>query len=129
MPDEQTYSQKSAPVIMIADADPDIRELAGHFLTEAGYAINYALDGYEALDRSRETPPAVVLVDILIPKLDGLALCRLLKSDPVTQNIKVVVFSFLSSRERAEKAGADAFLSKPLEKTRLVDAVSKVVNL
>jgi len=121
--------QKSAPVVMIADADPDIRELAGHFLSQAGYEVEYALDGYEALDRSRKTPPAVLLVDIIIPRLDGLALCRLLKSDPVTEKVRIVIFSILASQERAQKAGADAFLSKPLEKTRLVDAVSKVVNL
>jgi CheY-like chemotaxis protein len=129
MSNEETCVQKPPKVVIIADADPDIRELAGHFLVEAGYEVEYALNGYEALDRSRIAPPAVVLVDIIIPRLDGLALCRLLKSDPVTQNIRVVVFSVLSSRERAQKAGADAFLSKPLEKTRLLDAVSKVVNL
>jgi CheY-like chemotaxis protein len=120
--------RKSASKIMIADADPYVRELAGHFLTDAGYEVEYALDGYDALDRSRQTPPAVVLVDIIIPRLDGLALCRLLKSDPVTQNIKVVIFSVLPSLKRAETAGADAFLSKPIEKTRLIETVVKVVN-
>ncbi len=57
---------------MIVDGDPFVKELAGHFLTEAGYEVEYALDGYEALDRSRLAPPAVLLVDIIIPKLDGL---------------------------------------------------------
>jgi CheY-like chemotaxis protein len=79
------------------------------------------------LDKARKTLPAVVLVDIIIPKLDGLALCRLLKSDPATQNIRVMVFSVLSAPERAEKAGADAFLSKPLEKTILVNALTEVI--
>jgi CheY-like chemotaxis protein len=69
----------------------------------------------------------VVLVDIIIPKLDGLALCRLLKSDPATQNISVMVFSVLSAPERAQNAGADAFLSKPLEKTILLDALTEVI--
>jgi CheY-like chemotaxis protein len=122
-------SLASGPIVMIADADPHVRELAGHFLSEAGYRVEYAYDGYDALDKSRQKPPAVLLVDIIIPKLDGLALCRLIKSDPVTQNVRVVVFSLLSSSERAQLAGADAFLSKPLEKKRLVDTVSKVVNI
>jgi CheY-like chemotaxis protein len=112
---------------MIADADLHVRELAGHFLTEAGYQVEYAVDGYEALDNARKTLPAVVLVDIIIPKLDGLALCRLIKSDPATQNISVMVFSVLSAPERALNAGADAFLSKPLEKTILVDALKEVI--
>jgi CheY-like chemotaxis protein len=123
-------SAKSAPVIMIADADPHVRDLAGLFLTEAGYQVEYALNGYEALDKARLAPPSVVLVDVIIPRLGGLALCRLLKSDSVTKNVKVVVFSELSLQEESvQKAGADAFLSKPVEKTRLIDALTKIVNL
>jgi CheY-like chemotaxis protein len=124
-------SQKSPPVIMIVDSDPHVRELAGHFLTEAGYKIEYALDGYEALDKVRKMVPAVLLVDIVIPKLDGLTLCRLVKSDPLTQNIKVVVFSEIVALDKAKNAlnaCADSFLSKPIEKTRLLDAVAQVVD-
>jgi CheY-like chemotaxis protein len=122
-------SEKTAPVIMIADADPNVRELAGIFLTQAGYHVEYALNGYEALDRARLDQPDLVMVDIIIPRLDGLALCRLLKGDPATRKIKVLVFSELSSQEeRAQIAGADAFLSKPVEKTRLVDAITKIIK-
>jgi two-component system, sensor histidine kinase and response regulator len=116
--------QKSTTV-MIADADPHVRELAGVFLTDAGYQVEYSLDGYEALDKCRKSPPAVLVVDIIIPRLGGLALCRLLKSDPVTQDITIVLFSEISM---AQTGRADAFLSKPLEKTRLVDAISKLVK-
>jgi CheY-like chemotaxis protein len=128
---EPDTSQKSPPVIMIADADPFVRELAGDFLTEAGYEVEYALNGYEALDRARQAPPALLLVDIIIPKLDGLTLCRLLKSDPVTQNIRVIIFSEILALDRArnaQNASADSFLSKPLEKQRLLDAVAKTID-
>jgi len=125
-------SKKSPPVIMIVDGDPFVRELAGHFLTEAGYEVKYALDGYEALDKSREAPPAVLLVDIIVPKLDGIRLCRLLKSDPVTQNIRVIIFSeifALNQAETAQNSNADSFLAKPLEKKRLLDAVAEMIKL
>jgi len=121
-------SQKSLPVVMIVDADIHVRELAGHFLTEAGYQVEYALDGYEALDKAKKSPPDVMLLELIIPRLNGLALCRLLKTDPTTRNIRIVVFSVLLSVSRAQIAGVDAFLSKPVEKIRLLDAVSKVVN-
>src|ERR1700733_12318207 len=112
---DSDISAKLAPIIMIADADPHVRDLAGLFLTEAGYQVDYASNGYEALDKARLAPPNVVLVDIIIPRLGGLALCRLLKSDSVTKNVKVVVFSELSLQEVfVQKAGADAFLSKPV---------------
>jgi CheY-like chemotaxis protein len=57
---------------------------------------------------------------ILIPELDGLALCRMLKGDPVTEQVPVLVCSMLAADARARQAGADAFLEKPLERTRLV---------
>ncbi len=125
-------SLNSPPVIMVVDGDPYVRELAGHFLTEAGYAVEFALTGYEALDRSREAPPTVLLVDIIIPKLDGLTLCRLLKSDPVTRNIRVIIFSEIVALNRAQNAlnaSADSYLSKPLEKKRLLDTVAGMIEL
>jgi len=122
------HSQTSPPVIMIVDADPHVRNLAGYFLTEAGYKVEYAFDGKEALEKARKNPPDAILLEVIIPKLNGLTLCRLLKTDPATKNIRIVVLSVLTSKNAAEIVGADAFLSKPLEKIRLVDALSKVVN-
>jgi len=121
-------SQKSPPVIMIVDADPHTRNLAGHFLTEAGYKVEYAFDGKEALEKAKKNPPDAILLEVIIPKLNGLTLCRLLKTDPATKNIRIVVLSVLTSKNAAEIVGADAFLSKPLEKIRLVDTFSKIVN-
>ena len=120
--------RNTRPLILVVDADPNIRDLAGYFLAEAGYNVEFAFDGYEALDRSRKLPPTLILVDIVLPRLSGLALCRLLKSDPSTQKIKIVIFSEIGSLETAQQSGADAFLSKPLEKSSLEDLVSKVIN-
>lgn len=121
-------SHKSPRVVMIVDSDPHVRELAGHFLTEAGYQVEYACDGFEALHKAKKHPPDAILLELIIPKLNGLSLCRLLRADPVTQNIKVVLLSVLISEKAAQIAGASASLSKPMEKSRLTDAVSKVVN-
>lgn len=109
---------------MIADSDPYVREMVSRFLIESGYEVSTAADGYEALDNSRKILPAVILADILLPRLDGLALCRLLKGDAATQHIvTVIVFSVLSAEERAKQAGADAFIKKPLEKSRLLATI------
>jgi CheY-like chemotaxis protein len=108
-------------LIMIADADPYVREMVSRFLTESGYAVTAVEDGYQALDGARKNLPRVILADILLPRLDGLALCRLLKGDPETADIvTVIVFSVLSAEERAKRAGADAFIKKPLERARLL---------
>ncbi len=111
---------------MIADADPYTRELVSRFLQESGYKVVIAVDGYDALDTARKSPPLIILADILLPKLDGVSLCRILKDDPQTQKIvTVILFSVLAAEERARKAGAEAFIKKPLEKNRLLSVIQK----
>jgi len=79
-----------------------------------------AVDGRAALERAKEILPDILITEILLPKLDGLALCRQIKSDPRTAGVTVLVFSILAATSRAEEAGADAFLMKPLEEERLL---------
>jgi DNA-binding response OmpR family regulator len=101
-------------VILCVERDPYVRDLESYFLAEAGFGVTFAGDGLEALQLARELHPTIVITEILVPKLDGLALCRRLKSDPATCDIAVLVFSLLAAERRARDAGADAFLSKPL---------------
>jgi two-component system response regulator MprA len=113
--------------ILLVDRDPHVRRLVRQFLGSV-YAVDFADDGYSALDRVRASAPFAVITEILIPRLDGLALCRSLKVDPVTQRVPVLVISVLAAHERARQSGADAFLGKPLEKTSLIDAVREAVE-
>lgn len=116
-------------LIMIADADPYVRDMVSRFLTESGYEVATAIDGYDALDSARLALPRAILADVLLPRLDGLALCRLLKGDPDTQEIvTVVVFSVLAVEDKAKKAGADAFLKKPLEKSRVLGVLNQALK-
>lgn len=118
------------PLILIADADPYVRNLTSHFISQAGYDVMVASDGYEALGLARKSIPVVILADVMLPKLDGLALCQILKSDPETEGIvAVIVFSVLSANERALKAGADAFIKKPIEKKRLFKTLNKFLQI
>jgi CheY-like chemotaxis protein len=105
--------------VFVVDRDPHVRRLVQHFLAGL-YEVECFDDGYAALDRARIAPPAVVVTEILTPLLDGLALCRLLKSDPATRRVPILVLSMLAAEERARTAGAEAFLQKPLERGRLV---------
>jgi two-component system response regulator MprA len=117
-----TTGTRSA-VILCVERDPFVRDLESFFLTEAGFGVTFADDGLQALELVRELHPTIVITEILVPKLDGLALCRRLKSDPGTRDIAVLVFSLLAAERRAQDAGADAFLSKPLSAQALKDAV------
>lgn len=114
-------------VILIAERDQTVRGLQEFFLGNAGFTVEFADDGEAALERAREIRPAVVVTEILIPKVDGLALCRRLSEDPATRHIPVIVFSILAAATRAAEAGAKAFLRKPLVESIFVAAVQALV--
>jgi CheY-like chemotaxis protein len=114
-------------VVLIAERDQTVRGLQEYFLGAAGFAVVFADDGEAALERARELRPAVVVTEILIPKVDGLALCRRLGEDPATRDIPVLVFSILAAAGRAAEAGARTFLRKPLVEQIFVAAVQDLV--
>jgi two-component system response regulator MprA len=110
-------------IILVVERDPHVRELEKYFLDEAGFAVEFAADGVAALERTRALRPNIVITEVLVPKLDGLALTRAIKADPDLRGTVVLVFSILAVQGRATEAGADAFLMKPLAERRLVDSV------
>jgi CheY-like chemotaxis protein len=113
--------------IVVAERDPHVQRLLLHFLGSA-YLVEFAEDGYAALDRVRRVPPTALVAEIMIPRLDGLALCRLLKGDASTASVPVLLFSVLDASTRAKQAGADAFLAKPLEKQLFVASLLALVE-
>jgi CheY-like chemotaxis protein len=113
--------------ILIAERDRSVRELQQFFLERAGFVVEFADDGAAALEHARLTPPALVVTEILLPKLDGLTLCRRLRDDPATRDVPVVVFSILTAAARAAEAGARAFLRKPFVESTFVAAVQHAI--
>jgi CheY-like chemotaxis protein len=130
VPDDATKSDgKGKAIILVVERDPNIRELEAHFLHQAGYSVEFEQDGSSALAQARKLVPDIIITEILVPKLDGLALCRQLKADPLTRGIAVLVFSILAAGARSREAGADAFLLKPLAEHRLVETVRHLLDL
>lgn len=121
-------SSSAKILILVVERDASIRELEAHFLQQAGFAVEFALDGVAALERAQELLPDAIVTEILVPGMDGLALCRTLKGSPRTRHIVVVVFSILAAQGRAEEAGADAFLLKPLAEHRLLKTVRALLD-
>jgi CheY-like chemotaxis protein len=128
MTEEAESRGKGNAIILVVDRDPHVRELEAHFLHQAGYAVEFEKDGDGALVQARKVVPDIIITEILVPTLDGLALCRRLKSDPRTRDITVLVFSILAAAGRAREAGADAFLMKPLAEHTLVDTVRQLLE-
>ena len=116
--------------VLIVDDDPFIRRLIATTLEDvAGFELIQASDGVEALEVARRDPPAIVFLDIDMPRLNGVEACRSLREDSVTADATIVMLTAASGSEMeraAEDAGADLFLTKPfspLELLRLVDTI------
>ncbi len=112
------------PLILIAERDRHVRDLQSYFLRDAGFAVEFADDGQRALDRVRLDPPALLITEILIPKIDGLTLCRTVRTDPAIGDVPVIVFTILAAAARAKEAGAAAFLRKPLVESTFLAAIN-----
>lgn len=136
-PDQETSSLSSTQsasgvkeraLILVVERNPSVQRLEKFFLEQAGYTVEFATDGIAALERARELKPKILITEILVPKLDGLSLCRALKTDPSTRSIRVLIFSHLHAEERAREVEADAFLVKPLNEQLLIDTVEKLID-
>ncbi len=114
-------------LILVVERDPHVQRLERFFLEQAGFAIAFAADGLEALALARARRPRIVITEVLVPKLDGLSLCRQLKAEPPGSRPLVLVLSVLQVERRAREAGADAFLLKPIDDEALLGTVSALL--
>ena len=114
-------------LILVVERNPVVQRLERYFLEQAGYTVEFASDGQSALERARELRPKIVVTEIMVPVVDGLSLCRILKSEPQTAHARVLVFSHLHAEDRAREVGADAFLLKPFSEEMLIETVEKLI--
>jgi two-component system response regulator MprA len=120
---DKTVPGRRRAIILVVERDPHVRALEAFFLDEAGFGVEFAADGVAALAMAREMKPDIVITEVLVPKLDGLALCRAIRKEAELKDTVVLIFSILAAQSRAREAGADAFLMKPLAEQRLVQTV------
>ena len=121
-------SMTSHPVrVLVVDDSEAIRQLIAVNLELEGYDVRRAVDGQEALEVAARWRPDVVTLDMVMPRLDGLATCARLRADPATADVAVVMVTGraqAADRERGEAVGVDAYLTKPFEPSELVATVA-----
>lgn len=113
--------------VLVADADPFARQAMERTLGKEFNVITCG-DGNAALEQARQEPPDLVILDLLLPGLDGLQLLRRLRADPRTEGVPVLVFSALLAEDPSRAAGADAFLPKPLHRPVFLATVRRLLN-
>jgi DNA-binding response OmpR family regulator len=120
--------------IVLVDDDRLLVKIIAEVLTMRGIRVTIGHDGEEGLRLVRELAPDLVILDIMMPRLDGGVVCRRLKSDPETRDIPVLVFSALGHAELqalykdAASLGADAYLTKPVQIGKLLDQVAALLS-
>jgi PleD family two-component response regulator len=110
---------KPKGVVLVVDDDAINRNMLKNFLEHEGYSTREAPDGDEALRLVAESFPDVILLDVVMPKLSGLEVCRRLKADPKTAHLPILLVTALTEREARLKgieAGADDFIAKPMDR-------------
>jgi two-component system, OmpR family, alkaline phosphatase synthesis response regulator PhoP len=112
--------------VLVVDDDPDLLDLLSYNLRKAGFWVGTASDGVQALKKVRLLSPDLMLLDVMLPELDGLAVCELLRRDPATANIPIILLTALSSelaRISGLGSGADDYVTKPFSLRDLVERV------
>ncbi len=118
----------AANLIFVVERDKHVRELLQAFLAAPQNTLQFFDDGETALDQVWARRPQLVILEILVPKLDGLGVCRKIKLSPALSDTPVLVLSVINTPDRAKLAGADAFMLKPLDRHRLAAVVERLLH-
>lgn len=117
--------------ILIVEDEESLMKLESLLLTSRGYAVTGAPDGKAALDCVARLKPDLVLLDIMLPEIDGYEVCRQIKNNEATRHIPVIMLTAKRSREdilMGEQAGADWYLTKPLRSAMLIDTIQRFLS-
>ncbi|MCG6981815.1 MAG: response regulator [Deltaproteobacteria bacterium] len=119
-----------AEKILVVDDEQEIRNLLDHFLKDQGYEVVLASDGNQALKLAAEENPQVIILDIKMPGLDGLEVCKLLKGKEQTRLIPIIVITgFEDNKMEALNRGADDFVNKPFDMAEIAIRVKSALRI
>lgn len=113
--------------ILAVDDSPTVLEMITAILESGGYSVLTAVDGVEALDTARAERPDLILLDVMLPKLDGYRVCRLLKFDQNYRDIPIIMLTAKAEDQAVAtgiRTGADQYLTKPIDPETLLAAIA-----
>ena len=117
--------------ILIVEDEPKNMTLTRDMLKISGYETIEAVDGRQGVEKAKSARPDLILMDIMMPKMDGYAACREIKADPATKNIPVIMLTAVGydlNKRLAKQMGADGYVTKPFSRQQLVDAITLLLG-
>ena len=116
--------------ILLVDDEPSIVKMVGKRLEVEGFEVVIAMDGQEGLNKAQTVRPDLIVLDLMLPKLNGYEVCTMLKQDPRYQKIPIVLFT-AKAQEKDEKigmeCGANAYVRKPFRAQELLDKIRSLI--
>lgn len=122
---------ESAKRILLVDDDASMVKVFSKYLEVEGFQVEVATDGQDAIDKVKQRHPDLIVLDIMLPKLNGYEVCAKLKRDDETKHIPVIMFTAKGAPQEhfvGLMFGADAYLSKSAERKELIDQVKDLLN-
>jgi two-component system phosphate regulon response regulator PhoB len=119
------------PKILVVDDEPEAVDLVAYNLKQAGYEVLVAAEGAEALRKARSALPGLIVLDLMLPEVDGLEVCKLLRRDPATVAIPIIMLTAKAAeidRIVGLEIGADDYITKPFSPRELVLRIKKLLD-
>ena len=118
----------SVKKILIADDEPDILEIIQFNLQAEGYEVLTAKNGDEAIDQAKKHHPDLIILDIMMPEMNGFDVAAVLKNDPQTMDIPIIVLSIVQDKTRGFRIGVDRYLTKPIDTGLLFSEIGSLLE-
>jgi DNA-binding response OmpR family regulator len=114
--------------ILVVDDEPDLLHAVRLYLEMEGYQVLTATNGEEALEKLRTKLPDLIVLDVMMPEMNGFDVAAVLKNDPVTMDIPIVILSIVQDRDRGYRVGVDRYLTKPIDTDLLFREVGALIE-
>jgi len=119
------------PTLLIGEDEPHLEEILSYVAKKLGLKYSIARDGQEVLEKARELVPDLLLLDLYMPKMNGIEVCRALKNDPATSKIYIIMITASAKKvdeDDARIAGTNEFITKPFSPTQLQKRLSEIIS-
>ncbi|MBF0463934.1 MAG: response regulator [Nitrospirae bacterium] len=119
--------ETASKTILVVDDDESIRELLTQELQNVGYSVETAKNGMEAIKIIKERPPQLIILDVMMPEMNGFDVAAVIKGDPATADVPIIILSVVEDSERGRHLGVDRYLTKPINKELLFSDIKTLL--